>query len=195
MGLPQHSGISSHLSLSRFVSRTLSLRHTNTLIHKQMVLHLGCTTWLFFYYIIEFRFQLSIDTAPADERLILHLKTLTLSNEWVTFFYRKKWKHFVFVFLQKDLVGHKNIVGYLDSSITAMGSRDVWEVLILMDYCKGECWKGSETSCLDYWKNLNFCWPFNFRMDLLECSCAIKWIKTSLLHDKSEKNCDRICRS
>lgn len=42
------------------------------------------------------------------------------------------------VFLQKDLVGHKNIVGYLDSSITAMGSRDVWEVLILMDYCKGE---------------------------------------------------------
>lgn len=45
----------------------------------------------------------------------------------------------VLVFLQKDLVGHKNIVGYLDSSITAMGSRDVWEVLILMDYCKGEC--------------------------------------------------------
>lgn len=42
------------------------------------------------------------------------------------------------LFLQKDLVGHKNIVGYLDSSITAMGSRDVWEVLILMDYCKGE---------------------------------------------------------
>lgn len=45
----------------------------------------------------------------------------------------------VFVLLQKDLVGHKNIVGYLDSSITAMGSSDVWEVLILMDYCKGEC--------------------------------------------------------
>lgn len=44
----------------------------------------------------------------------------------------------VFVFVQKDLVGHKNIVGYLDSSITAMGSRDVWEVLILMDYCKGK---------------------------------------------------------
>lgn len=42
------------------------------------------------------------------------------------------------VLLQKDLVGHKNIVGYLDSSITAMGSRDVWEVFILMDYCKGK---------------------------------------------------------
>uniref|UniRef100_A0A087YPC5 non-specific serine/threonine protein kinase n=1 Tax=Poecilia formosa TaxID=48698 RepID=A0A087YPC5_POEFO len=39
--------------------------------------------------------------------------------------------------IMKDLVGHKNIVGYLDSSITALGSRDVWEVLILMDYCKG----------------------------------------------------------
>ena len=40
-------------------------------------------------------------------------------------------------FLQKDLVGHKNIVAYLDSNITAMGGREVWEVLILMDYCKG----------------------------------------------------------
>ncbi|XP_057674932.1 AP2-associated protein kinase 1 isoform X1 [Corythoichthys intestinalis] len=39
--------------------------------------------------------------------------------------------------IMKDLMGHKNIVGYLDSSITAMGSRDVWEVFILMDYCKG----------------------------------------------------------
>ncbi|XP_034565638.1 AP2-associated protein kinase 1-like isoform X2 [Notolabrus celidotus] len=39
--------------------------------------------------------------------------------------------------IMKDLVGHKNIVGYLDSSVTAMGSRDVWEVFILMDFCKG----------------------------------------------------------
>ncbi|XP_029920611.1 AP2-associated protein kinase 1 [Myripristis murdjan] len=39
--------------------------------------------------------------------------------------------------IMKDLVGHKNIVGFLDSSITAVGGRDVWEVLILMDYCKG----------------------------------------------------------
>ncbi|KAG7512125.1 AP2-associated protein kinase 1-like isoform X1 [Solea senegalensis] len=39
--------------------------------------------------------------------------------------------------IMKDLVGNKNIVGYLDSSITAVGSRDVWEVFILMDYCKG----------------------------------------------------------
>uniref|UniRef100_W5NCR9 non-specific serine/threonine protein kinase n=1 Tax=Lepisosteus oculatus TaxID=7918 RepID=W5NCR9_LEPOC len=39
--------------------------------------------------------------------------------------------------IMRDLVGHKNIVGFLDSSITAVGSGDVWEVLILMDYCRG----------------------------------------------------------
>ncbi|KAL2092624.1 hypothetical protein ACEWY4_012422 [Coilia grayii] len=37
--------------------------------------------------------------------------------------------------IMRDLVGHKNIVGYLDSSITAAGG--VWEVLILMDFCRG----------------------------------------------------------
>ncbi|XP_061672776.1 AP2-associated protein kinase 1-like isoform X2 [Syngnathoides biaculeatus] len=36
-----------------------------------------------------------------------------------------------------DLVGHKNIVGFLDSSIAAVGAGDVWEVLILMDFCRG----------------------------------------------------------
>ncbi|XP_028830115.1 AP2-associated protein kinase 1 isoform X5 [Denticeps clupeoides] len=39
--------------------------------------------------------------------------------------------------IMRDLAGHKNIVGYLDSSITAVGGGDVWEVLILMDYCRG----------------------------------------------------------
>ncbi|XP_061117655.1 AP2-associated protein kinase 1-like isoform X6 [Conger conger] len=39
--------------------------------------------------------------------------------------------------IQRDLVGHKNIVGFLDSSITAVGAGDVWEVLILMDFCRG----------------------------------------------------------
>ncbi|KPP57752.1 hypothetical protein Z043_124492, partial [Scleropages formosus] len=39
--------------------------------------------------------------------------------------------------IMRDLVGHKNIVGYLDSSITAVGAGDVWEVLILMDFCRG----------------------------------------------------------
>uniref|UniRef100_A0A8C7DXR5 non-specific serine/threonine protein kinase n=1 Tax=Naja naja TaxID=35670 RepID=A0A8C7DXR5_NAJNA len=39
--------------------------------------------------------------------------------------------------IMRDLVGHKNIVGYIDSTINSMSSSDVWEVLILMDFCRG----------------------------------------------------------
>ncbi|KAG9488898.1 hypothetical protein GDO78_005089 [Eleutherodactylus coqui] len=39
--------------------------------------------------------------------------------------------------IMRDLSGHKNIVGYIDSSINSISSGDVWEVLILMDYCRG----------------------------------------------------------
>ncbi|XP_053574193.1 AP2-associated protein kinase 1 isoform X6 [Bombina bombina] len=39
--------------------------------------------------------------------------------------------------IMRDLSGHKNIVGYIDSSINSMSGGDVWEVLILMDYCRG----------------------------------------------------------
>ncbi|CAL8342720.1 unnamed protein product [Lota lota] len=39
--------------------------------------------------------------------------------------------------IMRDLVGNRNIVGFLDSSITAVGAGDVWEVLILMDFCRG----------------------------------------------------------
>nr|XP_014350903.1 PREDICTED: AP2-associated protein kinase 1 [Latimeria chalumnae] len=39
--------------------------------------------------------------------------------------------------IMRDLAGHRNIVGYLDSSTTSVSSGDVWEVLILMDYCRG----------------------------------------------------------
>ncbi|XP_062870570.1 AP2-associated protein kinase 1 isoform X2 [Trichomycterus rosablanca] len=39
--------------------------------------------------------------------------------------------------IMRDLSGHKNIVGFLDSSVTAVGGGDVWEVLMLMDFCKG----------------------------------------------------------
>lgn len=42
------------------------------------------------------------------------------------------------LFTQRDLMGNKNIVGFLDSSITAVGNGDVWEVLILMDFCRGK---------------------------------------------------------
>ncbi|XP_051972065.1 AP2-associated protein kinase 1-like isoform X2 [Xyrauchen texanus] len=39
--------------------------------------------------------------------------------------------------IMRDLSGHKNIVAFLDSSITAVGGGDVWEVFILMDFCRG----------------------------------------------------------
>ncbi|NXI46363.1 AAK1 kinase, partial [Galbula dea] len=39
--------------------------------------------------------------------------------------------------IMRDLAGHKNIVGYIDSSISSVSSGDVWEVLILMDFCRG----------------------------------------------------------
>uniref|UniRef100_A0A671SAU0 non-specific serine/threonine protein kinase n=1 Tax=Sinocyclocheilus anshuiensis TaxID=1608454 RepID=A0A671SAU0_9TELE len=39
--------------------------------------------------------------------------------------------------IMRDLNCHKNIVGFLDSSITAVGGGDVWEVFILMDFCRG----------------------------------------------------------
>lgn len=42
----------------------------------------------------------------------------------------------LFLFSQKELSGHKNIVRYLDSTTNAVGDS-VWEVLILMEYCKG----------------------------------------------------------
>ncbi|KAM6221836.1 BMP-2-inducible protein kinase isoform 2-T2 [Rhynchocyon petersi] len=37
--------------------------------------------------------------------------------------------------IMKELSGHKNIVGYLDSSVNSV-SDNVWEVLILMEYCR-----------------------------------------------------------
>ncbi|XP_028851237.1 BMP-2-inducible protein kinase isoform X2 [Denticeps clupeoides] len=37
--------------------------------------------------------------------------------------------------IMKELSGHKNIVGYLDSAINGVGDG-VWEVLILMEFCK-----------------------------------------------------------
>ncbi|TSN86074.1 BMP-2-inducible protein kinase [Bagarius yarrelli] len=41
------------------------------------------------------------------------------------------------VTIMKELSGHKNIVSYLDSTINSVGDS-VWEVLILMEFCKGQ---------------------------------------------------------
>lgn len=39
--------------------------------------------------------------------------------------------------IMRDLLGYKNIVGYIDFSINNVSSGDVWEVFILMDFCRG----------------------------------------------------------
>ncbi|XP_035391946.1 AP2-associated protein kinase 1-like isoform X3 [Electrophorus electricus] len=41
------------------------------------------------------------------------------------------------IHVMRDLVGNKNIVTFLDASITPVSSGDVWEVFILMDFCRG----------------------------------------------------------
>ncbi|XP_056322463.1 AP2-associated protein kinase 1 [Danio aesculapii] len=50
--------------------------------------------------------------------------------------------------IMRDLNGHKNIVGFLDSSITAVGGGDVWEVFILMDFCR-VITKGHLIECIE----------------------------------------------
>jgi hypothetical protein len=39
------------------------------------------------------------------------------------------------LFFQSNLSGHKNIIGYVDSSLTHTGNG-VYEVLLLMPYCR-----------------------------------------------------------
>lgn len=43
---------------------------------------------------------------------------------------------------QKELSGHKNIVSYLDCTVNSI-SDNVWEVLILMEYCRGKKQQGN----------------------------------------------------
>lgn len=83
------------------------------------------------------------------------------------------------LFTQRDLVGNKNIVGFLDSSITAVGAGDVWEVLILMDFCRGKSVTPHPHSlfCLLDSK-LHSCWL----LSVLLCSkvnIPLRWVMVS----------------
>uniref|UniRef100_A0A3B1JEE3 non-specific serine/threonine protein kinase n=1 Tax=Astyanax mexicanus TaxID=7994 RepID=A0A3B1JEE3_ASTMX len=59
------------------------------------------------------------------------LKRMYVNNEYDLQVCRRE------IQIMRDLSGHKNIVGFLDSSVTQVGGGDVWEVFILMDFCKG----------------------------------------------------------
>lgn len=64
-------------------------------------------------------------------------------------------KRNVYFLFQKELSGHKNIVSYLDCAVNPI-SDNVWEVLILMEYCRGKRWllgfqsKCEEKVCTDH---------------------------------------------
>lgn len=135
--------MSCFFSLPILCSSSLSRARTQTHSHTpgQTVLHLSCSAWHFIHRFRGRRQQPSVAAPSAGDGLSKRHKTPATLNETGLWVFFNALDGLFVCFLQKDLVGHKNIVGYLDSSITAMGSRDVWEVFILMDYCKGKRWK------------------------------------------------------
>lgn len=72
----------------------------------------------------------------------------------------------VYFLFQKELSGHKNIVSYLDCAVNCV-SDNVWEVLILMEYCRGKRWlfwfqrKWKRNVCFDHLGFLPGRVPFN----------------------------------
>lgn len=65
---------------------------------------------------------------------------------------------------QKDLTGHKNITRYIDSSITVTQNH-VYEVLILMQYCRGQL---TWCSGVQFHTCLITCPPFPFSLSSIQ---------------------------
>uniref|UniRef100_A0A3B1IDE4 non-specific serine/threonine protein kinase n=1 Tax=Astyanax mexicanus TaxID=7994 RepID=A0A3B1IDE4_ASTMX len=82
--------------------------------------------------------------------------------------------------IMRDLVGNKNIVGFLDSSITAVGSGDVWEVLILMDFCRG----GQVVNLMNQRLQTGFSEPEVLQIfcDTCEAVARLHQCKTPIIH-------------
>ncbi|XP_056102781.1 AP2-associated protein kinase 1 isoform X4 [Rhinichthys klamathensis goyatoka] len=82
--------------------------------------------------------------------------------------------------IMRDLVGNKNIVGFLDSNITAVGSGDVWEVLILMDFCRG----GQVVNLMNQRLQTGFSEPEVLQIfcDTCEAVTRIHQCKTPIIH-------------
>ncbi|GAA6220964.1 AP2-associated protein kinase 1-like isoform X6 [Lates japonicus] len=89
--------------------------------------------------------------------------------------------------IMRDLVGNKNIVGFLDSSITAVGAGDVWEVLILMDFCRG----GQVVNLMNQRLQTGFTEPEVLQIfcDTCEAVARLHQCKTPIIHrDLKAKN-------
>ncbi|XP_040897681.1 AP2-associated protein kinase 1-like isoform X3 [Toxotes jaculatrix] len=82
--------------------------------------------------------------------------------------------------IMRDLVGNKNIVGFLDSSITAVGAGDVWEVLILMDFCRG----GQVVNLMNQRLQTGFSEPEVLQIfcDTCEAVARLHQCKTPIIH-------------
>ncbi|XP_024908993.1 AP2-associated protein kinase 1-like isoform X3 [Cynoglossus semilaevis] len=82
--------------------------------------------------------------------------------------------------IMRDLVGNRNIVGFLDSSITAVGAGDVWEVLILMDFCRG----GQVVNLMNQRLQTGFSEPEVLQIfcDTCEAVARLHQCKTPIIH-------------
>uniref|UniRef100_A0A3Q3EGQ6 BMP2 inducible kinase n=1 Tax=Labrus bergylta TaxID=56723 RepID=A0A3Q3EGQ6_9LABR len=81
--------------------------------------------------------------------------------------------------IMKELSGHKNIVGYLDSTISPV-SDTVWEVLILMEYCKA----GQVVKQMNQRLNVGFSEAEVLHMfcDTCEAVARLHQCKTPIIH-------------
>ncbi|KAM9446351.1 BMP-2-inducible protein kinase isoform 2-T2 [Clarias gariepinus] len=83
------------------------------------------------------------------------------------------------VTIMKELSGHKNIVSYLDSIINTVGDS-VWEVLILMEFCKA----GQVVKQMNQRLNGGFTEPevLTIFCDTCEAVARLHQCKTSIIH-------------
>ncbi|XP_041435787.1 BMP-2-inducible protein kinase isoform X2 [Xenopus laevis] len=81
--------------------------------------------------------------------------------------------------IMKELSGHKNIVGYLDSVINSAGNN-VWEVLILMEYCKA----GQVVNQMNQRIQIGFTEPEILKIfcDTCEAVARLHQCKTPIVH-------------
>ncbi|CAH2301770.1 BMP-2-inducible kinase [Pelobates cultripes] len=81
--------------------------------------------------------------------------------------------------VEKELSGHKNIVGYLDCAINSAGDN-VWEVLILMEYCRA----GQVVNQMNQKLQSGFTEPEVLRIfcDTCEAVARLHQCKTPIVH-------------
>ncbi|XP_075785576.1 BMP-2-inducible protein kinase isoform X2 [Pelodiscus sinensis] len=87
--------------------------------------------------------------------------------------------------IMKELSGHKNIVGYLDCAVNSV-SDNVWEVLILMEYCRA----GQVVNQMNQRLQTGFTEPEVLRIfcDTCEAVARLHHCKTPIVHRDLKKD-------